>query len=165
MTEARAGSRVTQDNGARPGGAADGGGPGDGRGAPRYAEADLEPIRARLAALARGDFRPRTEPADDGRPAAGPVLAEVGQLVDEVGRQLGSLTSEVAQMAAQVRDIALITTAVARGDLTGKVTVDAAGEMLQLKQTVNMMVDQLSAFADEVTRVAREVGTEGRLGG
>jgi len=64
-----------------------------------------------------------------------------------------------------VRDIALITTAVARGDLTHKVTVDAHGEMLQLKQTVNTMVDQLSAFADEVTRVAREVGTEGRLGG
>jgi HAMP domain-containing protein len=64
-----------------------------------------------------------------------------------------------------VRDIALITAAVARGDLTHKVTVDAQSEMLQLKQTVNTMVDQLSAFADEVTRVAREVGTEGRLGG
>ena len=75
------------------------------------------------------------------------------------------MTSEVTQSAAQVRDIALITTAVARGDLTGKVTVEATGEMLQLKQTVNMLVDQLSAFADEVTRVAREVGTEGRLGG
>src|SRR5205085_492590 len=66
---------------------------------------------------------------------------------------------------AQVRDIAVVTTAVARGDLTRKVTVDAQGEMLELKQTVNTMVDQLSAFADEVTRVAREVGTEGRLGG
>ena len=87
------------------------------------------------------------------------------QLADEVGGQLASVTSEVAQTAAQVRDIALITTAVARGDLTGKVTVEATGEMLQLKQTVNMLVDQLSAFADEVTRVAREVGTEGRLGG
>src|SRR5207248_2131129 len=58
-----------------------------------------------------------------------------------------------------------ITTAVARGDLTRKVTVDAQGEMLQLKQTVNTMVDQLSAFADEVTRVGREDGSEGRLGG
>src|SRR5207247_563460 len=95
----------------------------------------------------------------------GDVLAEIGQLADEVGGQVASLTSELTQKAVQVRDIALITTAVARGDLTRKVTVDAQGEMLQLKQTVNTMVDQLSAFADEVTRVAREVGTEGRLGG
>ncbi len=162
MTEATGSARITQDNGARPGTG------GSGPGVPAYSEADLEPIRARLTSLARGDFRPRTEPADDRHPAvpaAGPVLAEVSQLVDEVGRQLASLASEAAQMAAQVRDIALITTAVARGDLTGKVTVDATGEMLQLKQTVNTMVDQLSAFADEVTRVAREVGTEGRLGG
>ncbi len=93
------------------------------------------------------------------------MLAEIVDLVDQVGGQLASVTSEVTQSAAQVRDIALITTAVARGDLTGKVTVEATGEMLQLKQTVNMLVDQLSAFADEVTRVAREVGTEGRLGG
>src|SRR5207247_207386 len=92
----------------------------------------------------------------------GDVLAEIGQLADEVGGQVASLTSELTQKAVQVRDIALITTAVARGDLTRKVTVDAQGEMLQLKQTVNTMVDQLSAFADEVTRVAREVGSEGR---
>ncbi len=138
----------------------------DSHGTARYTEADLEPVRARLAALARGEFRPRGGP-DDQYPAApaDPVLAEIIQLADEVGGQLASVTSEVDQQAAQVRDIALITTAVARGDLTGKVTVDATGEMLQLKQTVNMMVDQLSAFADEVTRVAREVGTEGRLGG
>ncbi|HEY7488961.1 MAG TPA: HAMP domain-containing protein [Streptosporangiaceae bacterium] len=69
------------------------------------------------------------------------------------------------RLTAQVRDIALVTTAVAKGDLTRKVTVEATGEMLELKLTVNTMVDQLSAFADEVTRVAREVGTEGRLGG
>jgi signal transduction histidine kinase/HAMP domain-containing protein/CheY-like chemotaxis protein len=149
---------------------ANGSGPGsngpDSNGAARYTEADLEPIRARLAAFARGDFRPRGGP-EDRHPAAaaGPVLAEIDELADEVGGQLAAVTSEVAQRATQVRDIALITTAVARGDLTGKVTVDATGEMLQLKQTVNMMVDQLSAFADEVTRVAREVGTEGRLGG
>jgi len=164
MTEATGSARVTQDNGTRPGNGRSGAGPGTSR----YSEADLEPIRARLAALARGDFHPRPVAADDRHPAAaaaGPTLAEVSQLVDEVGSQLASLASEAAQMAAQVRDIALITTAVARGDLTGKVTVDATGEMLQLKQTVNTMVDQLSAFADEVTRVAREVGTEGRLGG
>ncbi|MDS1269907.1 HAMP domain-containing protein [Lipingzhangella sp. LS1_29] len=80
-----------------------------------------------------------------------------------------SLTSNVNSMADnltnQVRDISQVTTAVARGDLTRKVTVDVQGEMLQLKDTVNTMVDQLDSFADEVTRVAREVGTEGKLGG
>ncbi|MFS2293928.1 MAG: HAMP domain-containing protein [Actinomadura sp.] len=70
-----------------------------------------------------------------------------------------------ARLTAQVRDIAEVTTAVARGDLTRKVTVEATGELQELKLTVNTMVDQLSAFADEVTRVAREVGTEGQLGG
>jgi signal transduction histidine kinase/HAMP domain-containing protein/DNA-binding response OmpR family regulator len=64
-----------------------------------------------------------------------------------------------------VRDIAQVTTAVANGDLSQKITVDVKGEVLELKRTVNTMVDQLSAFADEVTRVAREVGTEGKLGG
>ncbi|GAA5177363.1 HAMP domain-containing protein [Rugosimonospora acidiphila] len=79
------------------------------------------------------------------------------------------LTDNVNQLAAnltsQVRNIAQVTTAVARGDLSQKITVDAQGEILQLKSTVNTMVDQLSSFADEVTRVAREVGTEGKLGG
>jgi HAMP domain-containing protein len=70
-----------------------------------------------------------------------------------------------SRVAAQVRDIAVVTTAVAKGDLSRKVTVDAVGEMFELKNTVNTMVDQLSGFADEVTRVAREVGTEGQLGG
>src|SRR6266567_1708769 len=146
------------DNGASPASRAEAG-----NGAGRYTDADLEPIRAALAAFARGDLRPRASGAGDRQDGA--MLAEIGQLADEIGGQLASLNSEVTRKEAQVRDIALITTAVARGDLTGKVTVDAQGEMLQLKQTVNTMVDQLSAFADEVTRVAREVGTEGRLGG
>ncbi|MBB0247443.1 HAMP domain-containing protein, partial [Streptomyces alkaliphilus] len=68
-------------------------------------------------------------------------------------------------LTAQVRDIAQVTTAVANGDLTQKVTVDVAGEMLELKNTVNRMVDQLSSFQFEVTRVAREIGDEGVLGG
>ncbi|HEX4094446.1 MAG TPA: HAMP domain-containing protein, partial [Trebonia sp.] len=146
------------------GGNGSGRGPGEGA---KYTEADLEQIRVRLAAFARGDFRSRAETADERAAAttADPLLGEILQLADDVGGQLSSVTSEAAQTAAQVRDIALITTAVARGDLTGKVTVEATGEMLQLKQTVNMLVDQLSAFADEVTRVSREVGTEGRLGG
>ena len=79
-------------------------------------------------------------------------------LTDSVNFMAGTLT-------AQVRNIAEVTTAVARGDLTRTITVEARGEILELKSTVNTMVDQLSAFADEVTRVAREVGTEGRLGG
>src|SRR5213076_302154 len=70
-----------------------------------------------------------------------------------------------ANLTSQVRNIAQVTTAVANGDLTQKITVDARGEILELKKTINTMVDQLSSFADEVTRVAREVGTEGMLGG
>ncbi|GHF38337.1 histidine kinase [Kitasatospora xanthocidica] len=80
------------------------------------------------------------------------------ELTDAVNAMAGNLTW-------QVRNIAQVTTAVAKGDLTQKIEVDARGEILELKNTVNTMVDQLSAFADEVTRVAREVGTEGRLGG
>ena len=80
------------------------------------------------------------------------------ELTDNVNLMAGNLTS-------QVRNIAEVTTAVANGDLSKKVTVDVQGEILELKNTVNTMVDQLNAFANEVTRVAREVGTEGRLGG
>src|SRR5438105_4728757 len=79
------------------------------------------------------------------------------------------LTDSVNLMASnltdQVRNIAQVTTAVAQGDLSQKITVDVKGEILELKNTINTMVDQLSSFADEVTRVAREVGTEGKLGG
>ncbi|MFJ8936015.1 HAMP domain-containing protein [Streptomyces sp. NPDC102365] len=76
-----------------------------------------------------------------------------------------AVNTMASRLTAQVRDIALVTTAVARGDLTRTVTVEATGELLELKLTVNTMVEQLSAFADEVTRVAREVGTMGELGG
>jgi HAMP domain-containing protein/signal transduction histidine kinase/DNA-binding response OmpR family regulator len=79
-------------------------------------------------------------------------------LTDSVNSMAGNLT-------AQVRNIAEVTTAVARGDLSRKITVDVRGEILELKNTINTMVDQLNAFAGEVTRVAREVGTEGKLGG
>src|SRR5205814_689417 len=79
------------------------------------------------------------------------------------------LTDNVNSMArnltGQVRNIAEVTTAVARGDLSRKITVDVKGEILQLKETINTMVDQLNGFAAEVTRLAREVGTEGKLGG
>ena len=70
-----------------------------------------------------------------------------------------------ANLTGQVRNIAEVTTAVANGDLSKKITVDVKGEILELKNTINTMVDQLSSFAAEVTRVAREVGTEGKLGG
>jgi HAMP domain-containing protein/CheY-like chemotaxis protein len=76
-----------------------------------------------------------------------------------------SVNAMGANLTAQVRNIAEVTTAVARGDLSRKITVGVRGEILQLKETINTMVDQLNAFASEVTRVAREVGTEGKLGG
>ena len=76
-----------------------------------------------------------------------------------------SVNSMAEQPDAQVRNIAEVTTAVAKGDLSRKITVDVRGEILELKNTINTMVDQLNAFASEVTRVAREVGTEGKLGG
>src|SRR5436189_297973 len=79
-------------------------------------------------------------------------------LTDNVNLLAGNLT-------VQLRDVSKVATAIANGDLSQKITVDVSGEILQLKSTTNPMVDQLNAFAAEVTRVAREVGTEGRLGG
>ncbi len=98
----------------------------------------------------------------EGRPRrSGPRRRGVGDLEGADGlRQLHGGQSDL-----QVRQIAQVTTAVARGDLSQKIDVDARGEILELKNTINTMVDQLSAFAEQVTRVAREVGTEGRLGG
>src|SRR5687767_3705412 len=114
----------------------------------------------------------------------GAFASEVSRVAREVGTEgrLGGqanvpgvagtwkdLTDNVNAMASnltnQVRNIAEVTTAVARGDLSQKITVSVRGEVLELKDTFNTMVDQLGAFASEVTRVAREVGTEGRLGG
>src|SRR5205823_1461139 len=89
--------------------------------------------------------------------------------VDGVAGTWREVTDNVNSMAsnltAQVRNIADVATAVARGDLSRKITVDVRGEILQLKDTINTMVDRLNRFASEVTRVAREVGTEGKLGG
>src|SRR3712207_3123893 len=79
-------------------------------------------------------------------------------LTDNVNQLAGNLT-------VQLRDVSGVATAIARGDLTRKITADVRGEILQIKDVINTMVDQLNAFAGEVTRVAREVGTEGKLGG
>src|SRR5438034_1000896 len=96
------------------------------------------------------------------------MASEFGRISSAVGKE-GRINQRVSPMAgnltAQVRNIAEVTTAVANGDLSRKITVDVRGEILELKNTINTMVDQLSSFASEVTRVAREVGTEGELGG
>jgi HAMP domain-containing protein/signal transduction histidine kinase/DNA-binding response OmpR family regulator len=99
-----------------------------------------------------------TEGKLGGQAAVSGVAGTWKDLTDNVNSMASNLTG-------QVRNIADVATAIARGDLSRKITVDAKGEILQLKETVNTMVDQLSAFASEVTRVAREVGTDGKLGG
>jgi HAMP domain-containing protein/signal transduction histidine kinase/CheY-like chemotaxis protein len=92
--------------------------------------------------------------------------AEVKGVTGGVWKDLtDNVNSMASNLTAQVRNIALVTTAVAKGDLSKKITVDVKGEILELKNTINTMVDQLNSFASEVTRVAKEVGTEGKLGG
>src|SRR5204862_1388156 len=93
-----------------------------------------------------------------GQAEVGGVAGTWKDLTDNVNFMANNLT-------AQVRNIADVATAIARGDLSRKITVDVKGEILELKNTINTMVDRLNAFASEVSRVAREVGTEGKLGG
>ena len=115
-----------------------------------------------LRSFASEVTRVAREVGTDGRLGGQAVVPGVAgtwkDLTDSVNAMAGNLTS-------QVRNIAEVTTAVARGDLSRKITVDVRGEILELKDTINTMVDQLNGFAGEVTRVAREVGTEGKLGG
>jgi HAMP domain-containing protein/CheY-like chemotaxis protein/signal transduction histidine kinase len=115
-----------------------------------------------LRSFASEVTRVAREVGTDGRLGGQAVVPGVAgtwkDLTDSVNAMCGNLT-------AQVRNIAQVTTAVARGDLSRKITVDVRGEILELKDTINTMVDQLNGFASEVTRVAREVGTEGKLGG
>ncbi len=132
----------------------------------------------------KGDFLKKAKTVNTMVERLGVVSSEVTRVAREVGTdgKLGGqakvkgaagtwkdLTDNVNAMATnltgQVRNIAEVTTAVARGDLSKKITVDVKGEILELKNTINTMVDQLNSFASEVTRVAREVGTEGKLGG
>ncbi len=122
----------------------------------------LNTMVEQLRSFASEVTRVAREVGTDGRLGGQAVVPGVGgtwkDLTDSVNAMAGNLT-------AQVRNIAEVTTAVARGDLSRKITVDVKGEILELKVTINTMVDQLNAFAAEVTRVAREVGTEGKLGG
>ena len=122
----------------------------------------LNTMVEQLRSFAAEVTRVAREVGTDGRLAGQAVVPGVAgtwkDLTDSVNSMAGNLT-------AQVRNIAEVTTAVARGDLSRKITVDVKGEILELKNTINTMVDQLNGFASEVTRVARDVGTEGRLGG
>ena len=132
----------------------------------------------------KGDFLKKAKTVNTMVERLGVVSSEVTRVAREVGTdgKLGGqakvkgaagtwkdLTDNVNAMATnltgQVRNIAEVTTAVARGDLSKQITVDVKGEILELKNAINTMVDQLNSFASEVTRVAREVGTEGELGG
>src|SRR6266571_1285930 len=132
-----------------------------------------------VAAVAQGDLLQTVQLDVDGRPLGGEFL-QSATIVNTMIKQLSVFTSEVTgvwkdltesvnsmanNLTGQVRNIAEVTIAVANGDLSKKITVDVRGEILQLKEAINTMVDQLNSFASEVTRVAREVGTEGKLGG
>jgi len=115
-----------------------------------------------LNAFAGEVTRVAREVGTDGRLGGQAIVPGVAGTWKDLTESVNSMASN---LTAQVRNIAEVTTAVARGDLSRKITVDVKGEILELKNTINTMVDQLNAFAGEVTRVAREVGTEGKLGG
>src|SRR5204863_2545082 len=117
----------------------------------------VDPLRAFADEVTRVAREVGTEGMLGGQASVPGVSGTWKALTDNVNAMADNLTS-------QVRNIADVTTAVAKGDLSKQITVDARGEILQLKNTINTMVDQLSTFAAEVTRVAREVGTEGKLG-
>ena len=118
----------------------------------------VEQLRSFAAEVTRVAREVGTEGRLGGQAVVPGVAGTWKDLTDSVNSMANNLT-------AQVRNIADVTKAVANGDLSRKITVDVKGEILELKDTVNRMVDQLSSFASEVTRVAREVGTEGKLGG
>jgi HAMP domain-containing protein len=118
----------------------------------------VDQLRSFVSEVTRVAREVETEGKLGGQAVVPGVAGTWKDLTDSVNAMCGNLTD-------QVRNIAQVTTAVARGDLSRKITVDVRGEILELKDTINTMVDQLNSFASEVTRVAREVGTEGRLGG
>ena len=118
----------------------------------------VDQLNAFAAEVTRVAREVGTEGKLGGQAAVPGVAGTWKDLTDNVNFMAQNLTS-------QVRNIAEVSTAIANGDLSKKITVNVSGEILQLKETMNTMVDQLNAFAGEVTRVAREVGTEGQLGG
>jgi HAMP domain-containing protein/CheY-like chemotaxis protein/predicted transcriptional regulator len=122
----------------------------------------LNTMVEQLRSFAAEVTRVAREVGTEGRLGGQAVVPGVGGTWKDLTDSVNSMASN---LTAQVRNIAEVTTAVARGDLSRKITVDVKGEILELKNTINTMVDQLNAFASEVTRVAREVGTEGKLGG
>jgi HAMP domain-containing protein/signal transduction histidine kinase/DNA-binding response OmpR family regulator len=115
-----------------------------------------------LSSFAAEVTRVAKEVGTDGKLGGQAAVPEASGIWRDLTDNVNTLASN---LTTQVRNIAEVTTAVARGDLSRKITVDARGEVLELKNTINTMVDQLNSFASEVTRVAREVGTEGKLGG
>ncbi len=133
----------------------------EGDGTVRQIAIELNELIARLDGVGSEIIRVAREVGTEGKLGAQAEVRGVSgtwkDLTDNVNALAGNLTN-------QVRNIALVTTAVANGDLSQKITVEAKGEILELKNTINRMVEQLRAFASEVTRVAREVGTEGKLG-
>ena len=122
----------------------------------------LNTMVEQLRSFAAEVTRVAREVGSDGRLGGQAVVPGVAGTWKDLTDNVNSMASN---LTGQVRNIAEVTTAVARGDLSRKITVDVKGEILELKDTINTMVDQLNAFASEVTRVAREVGTEGKLGG
>jgi signal transduction histidine kinase/HAMP domain-containing protein/CheY-like chemotaxis protein len=134
----------------------------DARGEMLELKTTMNSMVAQLSQFADEVTRVAREVGTDGRLGGQANVPGVSGTWKDLTENVNSMASS---LTSQVRDIASVTTAVARGDLTQKITVDVQGEMLELKTTVNTMVEQLSSFATEVTRVAREVGVEGNLGG
>ena len=122
----------------------------------------LNTMVKQLRAFAAEVTRVAREVGTEGRLGGQAIVPGVGGTWKDLTDSVNSMASN---LTTQVRNIAEVTTAVARGDLSRKITVDVKGEILELKNTINTMVDQLNRFAGEVTRVAHDVGTEGRLGG
>src|SRR5690606_18822886 len=112
--------------------------------------------------LASEETRAAREGGTDGKRSGQAIVPGVAGTWKDL---TGSVNAMAPNLTSQVRNIAEVTTAVAKGDLSRKITVEVRGEILEVKNTVNTMVDQLNGFAAEVTRVAREVGTDGKLGG
>jgi CheY-like chemotaxis protein/HAMP domain-containing protein len=132
------------------------------RGAFRQMAKTINTMVEQLNAFASEVTRVAREVGTEGKLGGQAMVGGVGGVWKDLTENVNSMASNLTN---QVRNIADVTTAVAKGDLSKKITVEAKGEILKLKQTINTMVDQLNAFASEVTRVAREVGTEGKLGG